>query len=117
MGPYNVSKAGVLSLSETLAAELSDSGVNVTVLCPTFVRTNILESGRITGQSSNLAHKLMRWTGFSAEKVAGMCLEAHDRGKLYCLPQLDAKIGWNVKRPAPQAYTRGVGLISRAAGN
>jgi NAD(P)-dependent dehydrogenase (short-subunit alcohol dehydrogenase family) len=117
MGPYNVSKAGVLSLSETLAAELSDSGVNVTVLCPTFVRTNILESGRITGQSSNLAHKLMRWTGFSAEKVAGMCLEAHDRGELYCLPQLDAKIGWNVKRPAPQAYTRGVGLISRAAGN
>jgi NAD(P)-dependent dehydrogenase (short-subunit alcohol dehydrogenase family) len=117
MGPYNVSKAGVLSLSETLAAELSDSGVSVTVLCPTFVRTNILESGRITEQSSNLAHKLMRWTGFSAEKVARMCLEAHDRGELYCLPQLDAKIGWNVKRLAPQAYTRGVGLISRAAGN
>ena len=52
MAAYNVSKAGVLSLSETLAAELSGTGVNVTVLCPTFVKTNIVESGRITAQSS-----------------------------------------------------------------
>ena len=44
MAAYNVSKAGVLSLSETLAAELSGTGVNVTVLCPTFVKTNIVES-------------------------------------------------------------------------
>ncbi|MGB9303614.1 MAG: SDR family NAD(P)-dependent oxidoreductase [Mycobacterium sp.] len=117
MGPYNVSKAGVLSLSETLAAELSGSGVRVTVLCPTFVKTNIVESGRITEESSNLAHKLMRWIGFSAEKVARMCLDAHDRGELYCLPQLEAKVGWNIKRLAPQAYTRGAGLISRVAGN
>ncbi len=117
MGPYNVSKAGVLSLSETLAAELSGSGVRVTVLCPTFVKTNIVESGRITEESSDLAHKLMRWIGFSAEKVARMCLDAHDRGELYCLPQLEAKVGWNIKRLAPQAYTRGAGLISRVAGN
>ena len=45
MAAYNVSKAGVLSLSETLAAELSGTGVNVTVLCPTFVKTNIVDVG------------------------------------------------------------------------
>ena len=44
MAAYNVSKAGVLSLSETLAAELSGTAVRVTVLCPTFVKTNIVES-------------------------------------------------------------------------
>jgi NAD(P)-dependent dehydrogenase (short-subunit alcohol dehydrogenase family) len=70
MAAYNVSKAGVLSLSETLAAELSGTGVNVTVLCPTFVKTNIVESGRITAQSTQLADRLMRWTGFSSERVA-----------------------------------------------
>lgn len=117
MAAYNVSKAGVLSLSETLAAELSGTGVNVTVLCPTFVRTNIVdsgvESGRITAESSELANRLMRWAGFSPEKVARICLDAHDRGELYCMPQLDAKIGWNIKRLAPQAYTRTVGLVSR----
>lgn len=113
MGAYNVSKAGVLSLSETLAAELSGSGVKVTVLCPTFVKTNIVEAGRISAQSSELANRLMRWTGFSAEKVARMCLDAHDHGELYCMPQLDAKIGWNIKRLAPQSYTRAAGLLSR----
>jgi NAD(P)-dependent dehydrogenase (short-subunit alcohol dehydrogenase family) len=113
MAAYNVSKAGVLSLSETLAAELSGTGVNVTVLCPTFVKTNILESGRISEESSELAAKLMRWAGFSPEKVARVCLDAHDRGELYCMPQFDAKIGWNIKRLAPQAYTRAAGLVSR----
>ncbi|OCB33177.1 short-chain dehydrogenase [Mycobacterium malmoense] len=113
MAAYNVSKAGVLSLSETLAAELAGTGIRVTVLCPTFVKTNIVESGRISEESSRLANRLMRWTGFSPGKVARICLDAHDRGELYCMPQLDAKIGWNIKRMAPQAYTRAAGLISR----
>ncbi len=113
MGAYNVSKAGVLSLSETLAAELSGTGVNVTVLCPTFVKTNIVESGRITAQSTDLANTLMRWTGYSPARVARMCLDTHDRGGLYCMPQIDARIGWGIKRFAPAAYTRAVGLVAR----
>jgi NAD(P)-dependent dehydrogenase (short-subunit alcohol dehydrogenase family) len=115
MGAYNVSKAGVLMLSETLAAELSGSGVKVTVLCPTFVKTNIIEAGRISAGATNLANRVMGLTGFTAEKVAKTCLDAHDRGDLYCMPQLEAKFGWNVKRLAPGAYTRVAGLINRIA--
>ncbi|MGB3520583.1 MAG: SDR family NAD(P)-dependent oxidoreductase [Mycobacterium sp.] len=115
MAAYNVSKAGVLSLSETLAAELSGTGIGVTVLCPTFVKTNIVESGRITTQSSEAANLLMRWTGLSAGRVARDCLDTHDRGGLYCMPQLDAKIGWNIKRFAPETFTRTIGLAFRAS--
>src|ERR1700730_17857303 len=114
MAAYNVSKAGVLSLSETLAAELSGTGVAVTVLCPTFVKTSIVESGRITEQSTQLADRLMRWTGFSPGRVARMCLDTHDRGGLYCMPQPDARFGWHIKRYAPGIYTRAVGLTNRA---
>ena len=113
MAAYNVSKAGVLSLSETLAAELSGTGITVTVLCPTFVKTNIVDSGRISPESAELASKLMRWTGISPDRVARACLDANDRGDLYCMPQLDAKIGWNIKRLAPTAYTRTIGVVSR----
>jgi NAD(P)-dependent dehydrogenase (short-subunit alcohol dehydrogenase family) len=113
MAAYNVSKAGVLSLSETLAAELSGTGVNVTVLCPTFVKTNIVESGRISDKSTQMASRLMRWTGFSPERVARMCLDTLDRGGLYCMPQPDARIGWGIKRFTPTVYTRAVGLATR----
>lgn len=116
MAAYNVSKAAVLSLSETLAAELSGTGVRVTVLCPTFVKTNIVAAGRITTESTQLADTLMRWTGFSSDRVARMCLDTHDRGGLYCMPQPDARIGWGIKRLAPQTFTRTVGLVNRIGG-
>lgn len=113
MAAYNVSKAGVLSLSETLAAELNGTGIGVTALCPTFVKTNIVEAGRITDGATQLAGRLMRWTGFSPDRVARMCLDTHDRGGLYCMPQLDARFGWHVKRFAPQTYTRAVGFAQK----
>jgi NAD(P)-dependent dehydrogenase (short-subunit alcohol dehydrogenase family) len=113
MAAYNVSKAGTLSLSETLAAELSGTGIKVTILCPTFVETNIVESGRISADATRLATQLTRWIGFTPDKVARICLDAHDRGHLYCMPQFDAKIGWGIKRFVPGTYTRAVGLVSR----
>ncbi|MBJ8347203.1 SDR family NAD(P)-dependent oxidoreductase [Antrihabitans sp. YC2-6] len=113
MGAYNVSKAGVMSLSETMAAELSGSGVSVTVLCPTFVKTNILDSTRISGPSAGLGEFLMRWTGFSADTVARTTLDANDRGQLYVVPQLDATVVWHLKRHFPTTYATAFGLIHR----
>ena len=47
-GPYNVSKHGAVTLSETLSAELRDAGSNVgvSVLCPGLVATNLGASER-----------------------------------------------------------------------
>ncbi|MBS4101926.1 SDR family NAD(P)-dependent oxidoreductase [Tsukamurella paurometabola] len=113
MGPYNVSKAGVMSLSETLAAELAGTGVNVTVLCPTFVKTNVARDGRITEGSKNLAGTLMKLTGVSPAGVAAQTLDALDLGRLYVVPQLDANVIWHLKRHFPTPYARGLGLINR----
>lgn len=114
MAAYNVSKAGVMSLSETLAAELSGSKIAVTVLCPTFVKTNVVADGRITTGSSRLAAEAMRWTGFSPERVARMTLDANDYGRLYVLPQLDAHALWLLKRLFPGLYPKGAGLLNHA---
>lgn len=46
IGPYNASKYAVVGISETLALELADSPVGVSVLCPGVVNTNIFESQR-----------------------------------------------------------------------
>jgi NAD(P)-dependent dehydrogenase (short-subunit alcohol dehydrogenase family) len=115
MGAYNVSKAGVLALSETLAAELSGTGVAVTVLCPTFVRTNILRSDTIDQAATRLAEQLMRWTGVGPDRIAAATLDAHDRGRLHVVPQWDAQLVWLLKRLAPAPYTRALGLLHRFA--
>jgi len=44
--PYNVSKYGVVSLSEGLRVTLAPRGIGVSVLCPGFIRTQITKSGR-----------------------------------------------------------------------
>jgi short-subunit dehydrogenase len=113
MAAYNVSKAGVLALSETLAAELSGTGVNVTVLCPTFVKTNIVNPDTIDDAAARLATTAMKWTGVSPDSVARAALDALDRGQLHVVPQLDAKVIWQTKRLVPATYTRALGVIER----
>ncbi len=44
--PYVASKFAVVGISEGLATQLKPFGIGVTVLCPSFVRTRIGESGR-----------------------------------------------------------------------
>ncbi len=112
MGPYNVSKAGVLALTETLTAEMSGTGVHVTALCPTFVKTGIVDSGRISGDSAATAARLID-RGWPPEKVVAQTLRALDRNQLYVVPQLDARTIWRAKRWVPSIYTRGLGLLGR----
>lgn len=44
--PYNVSKYGVVALSEGLRVELAPRGIGVSVLCPGIIRTQIMDSDR-----------------------------------------------------------------------
>lgn len=105
MGPYNVSKAGVIALSETLAAELAPHGVRVTVLCPVFFRTHLLETARTTSPEQRaMAEAAFANSTSSAEAVAAAALRAVERGDLYCLPMREARLAWWVKRLVPQLF-------------
>ncbi len=44
--PYNVTKYGVVALSEGLRTELAPRGIGVSVLCPGFIRTHIVDASR-----------------------------------------------------------------------
>ncbi len=43
---YNVTKYGVVAISELLRTQLAPRGIGVSVLCPGFIRTRIMESQR-----------------------------------------------------------------------
>src|SRR5580704_6788603 len=45
-GPYSATKFAVVGISEVLAAELADSSIGVSVLCPSWVKTRMLDNGR-----------------------------------------------------------------------
>lgn len=105
MSPYNVTKIGVVGLSETLHAEYKEHGVNVTALCPTFFQTNIMESGRgPETRDTKLAKKLMERSKVQAPDVARIALEDLTRGKVYSVPMRDGRAMWRLKRAAPEAF-------------
>ena len=66
---YNVSKYGVVALSEGLRLELAPRGIGVSVLCPGFIRTQIVDSGR--NRPERFAGKVGRppATGPVAERI------------------------------------------------
>ena len=111
MAPYNVTKAGVVALSETLCAELAPFSVGVTVVCPTFFKTQIADKSRFTGKSDRLvaaAKQMMERSTVQAGDVARSALEACEKNSLYCVPMADAKWGWWLKRLAPDSFYKRV---------
>jgi len=114
MSAYNVTKAGVRALSETLYAELKRDRIKVNVLCPTLVPTNIIKDGRIPGRYSKLAdHALMNYALTTSDSVAKLTLNRLDKGELYTTPQVDAKLFWLMKRVSPNLYADLLGFSYR----
>lgn len=108
MAPYNMTKAAVVALSETLAGELVESGVGVTVLCPTFFKTNIAKAGRTAADpgAERLATALMERAKLKAEDVARLALAGADSNTLYVVPMADGRWMWRFSRLVPELFYR-----------
>jgi len=108
LAPYNVAKAGVISLSETLHGELAEDHVHTTALCPTFFRSELYDRTRTTtADLGRITQKLIAQAGWTAEQIADVALRGLESGELYVIPQLDGQIMWRVKR------TLGPGAVQR----
>jgi NAD(P)-dependent dehydrogenase (short-subunit alcohol dehydrogenase family) len=104
MAPYNVTKAGVVALSETLRADLAGDHIGVSVLCPTFFQTNIGESGRGAEHLKPVIAKLLAAGKLSAGDVARLAIEGCERNDLYIAPHADGRWMWRMKRLAPESF-------------
>lgn len=103
MAPYNVTKAGVIALSETLYGELKAHNVGVTAVCPSFFQTNIVKNSRFDSQAQHeFAVKMMNESKATAEQVALRIYEAVQRKQLYVVTPRIAKFFWLLKRLAPR---------------
>lgn len=111
MGAYNASKAAVLSLSETLAGELTPAGIQVSVVMPTFFKTSLLESLRAPPESHERAARMMAASDYSADAVALDLLTFAARGRMHVVLPRSARWLWRFKRWAPALYLSSVGRI------
>jgi NAD(P)-dependent dehydrogenase (short-subunit alcohol dehydrogenase family) len=92
MSAYNASKAAVVALSETLRFELEAEGshVGVSVLCPSWVRTNISTSDRNRPERFAYAldtEQMAQMASYKArrrEQLATIALEADEVAAQVC---------------------------------
>ena len=113
MAAYNVAKAGVVALSETLRAELDGTGIGVTVACPTFFKTGIAEGGRFVDPALRKTAVRLVAAGKTPEEVARATLAAVKRRELYALPMADGRWAWRMKRIAPDRFAKMMAKVGR----
>jgi short-subunit dehydrogenase len=93
---YNATKAAVIAISEGWSEELKDKNINVSVLCPAFVKTRIYDSERNRPEKYKLSHgeseaensfskksKAMVESGIDVSIVANRVIEALLNNELY----------------------------------
>jgi NAD(P)-dependent dehydrogenase (short-subunit alcohol dehydrogenase family) len=102
MGSYCVTKAAMVSLSETMYLELSSQGIHVAVVCPAFFDTNLNQSLRSGDDKMQaLVTKLIKKSGVSADEVAGKVFDAVAKKKFMIVTHKDGRNAYRLKRFLP----------------
>tara|TARA_A100001518_G_C1220458_1_gene64533 strand:- start:1277 stop:2086 length:810 start_codon:yes stop_codon:yes gene_type:complete len=113
MSIYNVAKAGVVALSESLLVELRQAEVGVHVVCPSFFQTNLLDSFR--GPTPNVKAqigKLLESSPITAADIADYIHQQVAKGEFMILPHDEGRMAWKVKQQNPQAIYDEMALLA-----
>jgi len=105
MSNYNVAKAGVIALSETLTMELAPYNVGVSVVCPAFFKTNLTET--LKADDPKVIHsvnKLMNKSNLGADDIAQAIYQAFSQQKFWVLPHKTERRLWLLKRYIPFVF-------------
>ncbi len=103
MSNYNVAKAGVVALSESLMVELGPLGIKVNVVCPSFFQTNLLDSYRGPDQvSKEQVAQLLKNSPITAADIANIIFEQSEADRFMILPHESGRQAWAAKQSDPQ---------------
>ena len=105
MGSYCVTKAAMVSFSETLYLELAHDGIHVGVVCPAFFETNLNMSLR-SGQPGmgELVTQLIKNSGVSADEIAEQVLRQIAGRKFMIVTHSDGRRAYRLKRFLPMEW-------------
>lgn len=106
MGAYNVSKAGVRALSETMDAELNHLGVTVSCVMPTFFKTKVMQHARGKAEELEMSKMIFATSELTPERVAKHVLKKVGKGRFHIILPADAKFMFFMKRFFPSVLLR-----------
>lgn len=106
---YNVSKAGVVALSDTLRSELAYRNIGVSVLCPAFFKTNLLDSMSPSEQGLKpLVQKWMENSKVTADDVAMDAVKGIEKNIFMVISHDYARSAYRLKRFFPKTFLKGM---------
>jgi len=106
MSMYNVTKSAVISLMETLYAELYGAGINVSVVCPTFFRSNIMQYHRGDKDSKKIGETIINRAKYSPDEIAHYILTQAGKNQFYILHPWQAKMVYYLRRFIPNLFLK-----------
>lgn len=106
MGAYNMTKAAVVAISETLYCELMDYGIKVSSIQPAYFKTNIAQSVRGGEQVRKTTQYFLDRSRLEPKEVAQEILHLAGEGKLYIILPKGARKLWKIKRLAPTWFRK-----------
>jgi len=102
MGSYVASKYGVVGLSHALRAEGAALGVKVSVACPGYVTTKIIETSKMVKiDRGKILASLTDSMGVSPEECVSRILRGVERNRATIVIGWWAKILWRLQRLSP----------------
>ena len=104
MAMYNVTKAAILALSESIFAELKPFNVKVSVALPEFFKSGIMQHARGDENATTIGRKKIEKAPISPEEVADYILEQTGAGKFYILHPFKAKLAFFVRNVFPNYF-------------
>jgi len=112
MVSYNATKAATISISETLKIELAKINVGVSVVCPTFFKTNLMDQFSSPDQRQvDLANTFFGNAKATSEKVAYHTIQSIEKNRFYVITQKDGRNMWRMKRLFPELYFKTMGVL------
>jgi len=115
MAAYNASKAAVLALTETIAAEHGDDGIQALVAMPGFFPTRLLDTMRAPPEAIGFAQRMMDRSDFTADDVARAILDGAARRRLHVVVPVTYARLWLLKRLMPARFIRWMSAQRRKA--
>lgn len=108
MGAYNMTKAAVVAISETLYGELMDHHIQVSCIQPTYFRTNVVQYARGGELVKKATQLFIEKSGLEADTVAQEILNRAGKKELYIILPEAARKMWLFKRLAPTWFRKKV---------